>query len=150
MRTFATLAELGAASGEHLGYSPWRTVDQDQVSQFAEVTDDHQWIHVDPQRAAAGPFGGTIAHGYLMLSLIPSLSAEVYRTQTVGMGVNYGLNRVRFPSPLPVGSRIRAGFRLVSVDPIEGGVQIVAEVTIEREGHDKPCCVAETVARYYA
>lgn len=150
MRTFATLAELGAAAGEHLGYSPWRTVDQDQVSQFAEVTDDHQWIHVDPQRSAAGPFGGTIAHGYLMLSLIPSFSAEVYRTQAVGMGVNYGLNRVRFPSPLPVGSRIRAGFRLVSVDPIEGGVQIVAEVTIEREGHDKPCCVAETVARYYA
>jgi acyl dehydratase len=150
MRTFATLAELGAAAGEHLGYSPWRTVDQDQVSQFAEVTDDHQWIHVDPQRAATGPFGGTIAHGYLMLSLIPSFSAEVYRTQTVGMGVNYGLNRVRFPAPLQVGSRIRAGFRLVSVDPIEGGVQIVAEVTIEREGHDKPCCVAETVARYYA
>jgi acyl dehydratase len=150
MRTFATLDELRAAAGEHLGYSSWHTVDQQQVSLFADVTDDHQWIHIDPQRAAAGPFGTTIAHGYLMLSLIPSFSAEVYRTQTVGMAVNYGLNKVRFPAPLPVGSRIRAGFLIASVDPVDGGVQIVAEVTIEREGHDKPCCVAETVARYYA
>jgi acyl dehydratase len=150
MRTFATLDDLRAATGEHLGYSDWRTVDQQQVTLFADATDDHQWIHVDPQRAAAGPFGTTIAHGYLMLSLLPSFSAEVYRADGVRMALNYGLNRVRFPSPLPVGSRIRAGFRLVSVDPIEGGAQVVVEVTIEREGHDKPCCVAESVARYYA
>ncbi len=150
MRTFASLDELQAATGEHLGYSDWRAVEQEQVSLFADATDDHQWIHVDQQRAAAGPFGTTIAHGYLMLSLLPSFSAAIYRAEGVRMALNYGLNRVRFPSPLPVGSRIRAGFRLVSVEPIEGGVQVVVEATIEREGHDKPCCVAETVARYYA
>ncbi len=150
MRTFANFEELRAAAGSHLGYSPWRTVEQPQVTQFAEVTDDRQWIHVDPQRAAAGPFGGTIAHGYLMLSLIPSFAAKVYRVDGVRMGVNYGLNRVRFPAPLPVGSTVRAGVRLASVEPVDGGVQVVAEVTIEREGQEKPCCVAETVARFYA
>jgi acyl dehydratase len=149
VRTFASFEDLRGAAGSHLGYSAWRTVDQAQVTGFAEVTDDRQWIHVDEQRAAAGPFGGTIAHGYLMLSLIPSLVAEVYRVDGVRMGINYGLNRVRFPAPLPVGSAVRAGVRVASVEPVEGGVQVVAEVTIEREGQEKPCCVAETVARFY-
>jgi acyl dehydratase len=149
MRTFANFEELRASAGGHLGYSAWRTVDQDQVTAFADATDDHQWIHVDPERAAAGPFGGTIAHGYLMLSLIPSFTSEVYRVDGTRMAVNYGLNKVRFPAPRPVGSQIRAGVRLASVEPVEGGVQVVAEVTIEREGFPKPCCVAETVARFY-
>jgi len=149
MRTFANFEELRASAGGHLGYTAWRTVDQDQVTAFADATDDHQWIHVDPERAAAGPFGGTIAHGYLMLSLIPSFTTEVYRVDGTRMAVNYGLNKVRFPAPLPVGSQIRAGVRLASVEPVEGGVQVVAEVTIEREGFPKPCCVAETVARFY-
>jgi acyl dehydratase len=149
MRNFANVDELRAAAGSHLGFSAWRTVDQPQVTRFAEVTDDLQWIHVDPQRAAEGPFRGTIAHGYLVLSLIPSFAAEVYHVDGVRMAVNYGLNRVRFPSPVPVGSAIRAGVRLASVEPVEGGVQVVAEVTIERDGQEKPCCVAETVARFY-
>src|SRR5258706_16026070 len=112
MRVFANFDELRGAAGGHLGYSAWRKVEQPQVSEFAEVTDDRQWIHVDPQRAAAGPFGGTIAHGYLVLSLVPSFAAEIYRVEGARMGVNYGLNRVRFPSPVPVGSAIRAGIRL--------------------------------------
>jgi acyl dehydratase len=149
MRVFANFDELRVAAGGHLGYSAWRKVEQPQVSEFAEVTDDRQWIHVDPQRAAAGPFGGTIAHGYLVLSLVPSFAAEIYHVEGARMGVNYGLNRVRFPSPVPVGSAIRAGIRLASVEPVDGGVQVVAEVTIEREGQEKPCCVAETVARFY-
>jgi acyl dehydratase len=149
MRTFATLDELRAAAGSHLGYSAWRTVEQPQVTEFAEVTGDRQWIHVDPRRAADGPFGGTIAHGYLVLSLLPSFAAEVYHVDGARMAVNYGLNRVRFPAPVPVGSAIRAGLRLATVEPVDGGMQVVAEVTIEREGQEKPCCVAETVARFY-
>lgn len=149
MRTFDSIAALARAAGEHLGHSEWHTVTQEQVSAFADATGDHQWIHVDPQRAAAGPFGTTIAHGYLMLSLIPMLASEVYRVDGVRMGVNYGLNRVRFPAPLPTGSRVRAGIRLVSVEQIEGGVHLLGEVTIERDGGDKPCCVAETVSRFY-
>jgi acyl dehydratase len=149
MRTFDSIAALAGAAGEHLGYSEWHTISQEQVSAFADATGDHQWIHIDPERAAAGPFGTTIAHGYLMLSLIPMLASEVYRVDGVRMGVNYGLNRVRFPAPLPTGSRVRAGIRLVSAEPIEGGVHLVGEVSVEREGGDKPCCVAETVSRFY-
>ena len=137
------------AIGEQLGYSEWHTVTQEQISAFADATGDHQWIHVDPVAAAKGPFGTTIAHGYLTLSLIPMLASQVSRVEGVRMGVNYGLNKVRFPAPVPVGSRVRAGVRLKSVDDIDGGAQIVNEVTIEREGGDKPSCVAETVARYY-
>jgi len=137
------------AIGEQLGYSEWHTVTQEQISAFADATGDHQWIHVDPVAAAKGPFGTTIAHGYLTLSLIPMLVSQVTRVEGVRMGVNYGLNKVRFPAPVPVGSRVRAGVRLKSVDDIDGGAQIVNEVTIEREGGDKPSCVAETVARYY-
>lgn len=149
MRTFASLAELPAAVGEHLGHSDWHTVTQDRVDQFADATGDHQWIHVDRERAEAGPFGTTIAHGFLALSLIPMLASEVYRVEGVRMGINYGLNRVRFPNTVPTGSRVRGGVELVSVEEIPDGVQVVSRVTIEREGAEKPCCVAETVARFY-
>jgi acyl dehydratase len=149
VRTFASPDELRAAVGEHLGYSDWRVVDQAQVNAFAEATGDLQWIHVDPERAAQGPFGTTIAHGYLILSLLPALAAEIYRVKGVRMAVNYGLNRVRFPNPVPTGSRIRGGGRLVSVEEVKGGFQVVNEVTVEREGEQKPSCVAETLSRFY-
>ncbi|HZN72195.1 MAG TPA: MaoC family dehydratase [Micromonosporaceae bacterium] len=148
MRTFASLAELAGAAGEHLGYSSWHDVTQDQLNQFADATGDHQWIHVDVERAKAGPFGTTIAHGFLVLSLVPMLAHEVYHVDGVRMGINYGLNRVRFPNPVPVGSRVRAGVELATVDSIDGGVQVTSRVTIELEGASKPCCVAETVSRY--
>jgi acyl dehydratase len=150
MRTFDSLAAVRDAVGDHLGHSDWHTVSQDQVNAFADATGDRQWIHIDPEAAAHGPFGSTIAHGYLMLSLIPILAAEVYRVNGVRMGINYGLNRVRFPAPLPTGSSVRAGIRLASTEDIPGGIHVVSEVTIEREGGEKPCCVAETVVRYYA
>ena len=150
MREFPSLAALGEAVGQHLGYSDWLTVDQDRVNLFADATGDHQWIHVDPERAKAGPFKRPIAHGFLTLSLLPVLTGEVYRVAGVTMGVNYGLNKVRFPAPVPVGGRIRAGVELVEVTPIEGGIQVVGRVTIEVDGSPKPCCVAEAVSRLYA
>jgi acyl dehydratase len=150
MRTFDSLARLGAAVGEHLGHSEWLPVEQARVDAFAEATGDHQWIHVDPVRAAAGPYGGTIAHGYLVLSLLPVLAAQVYRVDGVRLAVNYGLNRVRFPAPVPTGSAVRAGIRLLAADEVPGGLHVVNEVTVERQGQAKPCCVAETVSRLYA
>jgi acyl dehydratase len=138
--------ELEAAVGRHLGYSDWVTVDQQRIDLFAEATGDHQWIHVDPERAATGPFGSTIAHGYLTLSLIPMLVWQVYEVQGAKMGVNYGSNKVRFPGPVPVNSRLRAGVELVSVSEGAGGYQVVTRVTVEREGADKPACVAEVVS----
>jgi acyl dehydratase len=149
VRVFESLPAVKGAVGEHLGFSEWRTVSQEQVNAFADATGDHQWIHVDPDAAAHGPFGTTIAHGFLMLSLLPVLTTQVYRVDGVRMGINYGLNRVRFPAPLPTGSEIRAGVRLLSVEDIPGGVHLVTEVTIEREGGEKPCCVAEAVVRLY-
>jgi acyl dehydratase len=149
MRTFADLDEFRAAAGSMLGTSGWVTADQKRVNLFADATDDHQWIHVDPERAAAGPFGTTIAHGYLTLSLLPALSKDIWQVQGVRMAVNYGLNRVRFPAPAPVGSRLRAHVHLASVEDVPGGVQLTAAVTVEREGSDKPVCVAETVSRLY-
>jgi acyl dehydratase len=150
MRTFTSPEELTAAVGEHLGYSDWRQVDQAQVNLFADATGDHQWIHVDTEKAAQGPFGTTIAHGYLMLSMLPAMMSEVYRIQGVRMGINYGLNKVRFPAPLPTGSKVRAGTTLVSVEQMpDGGYQVVNEATLEREGGQKPCCVAQTIARLY-
>ncbi|TWS25030.1 MaoC family dehydratase [Tsukamurella sputi] len=146
MRVLNGLEELQAAVGEHLGYSDWIEIDQTRIDQFAEATGDHQWIHVDQEKAKAGPFGSTIAHGYLTLSLIPMLVWQIYTVEGTKMGVNYGANKVRFPSPVPVGSRVRAGVELVSVTPGGGGQQVVARVTIEREGGDKPACVAETVS----
>jgi acyl dehydratase len=149
VRVFESVDALRAAVGEQIGYSEWHTVTQEQINTFADATGDHQWIHVDTDRAAKGPFGTTIAHGFLTLSMIPMLAAEASSIEGVRMGVNYGLNRVRFPSSVPVGSALRGSFRLVSVDDVEGGVQVVIEATVERKDGDKPACVAETVARYY-
>ena len=134
--------------GAEFGPSSWIEITQDQIAAFADATGDHQWIHVDPERAAAGPFGTTIAHGYLTLSLIPVMSEEVV-PRTGGMGINYGLNRVRFPAPVPSGSKVRGTFRVDAVDEIEGGTQSTMTATIEREGGDKPVCVAEVVFRSY-
>lgn len=149
MRTFTGLAQLEEAVGQEVGVSDWLTVEQERVDQFATATDDHQWIHVDRQRAAAGPFGTTIAHGYLTLALLVPLTHEAYHVEGVRMGLNYGLNRVRFPAPVPVGSRIRARVALKSLEDIGGGVQAVWSVTVEREGGDKPVCIAESVVRWY-
>jgi acyl dehydratase len=146
MKVFQGIEELERAVGTHLGYSDWHTVTQRQIDTFAEATGDHQWIHVDPEKAAAGPFGGTIAHGYLTLSLVPMLVWQVYAVEGVRMGVNYGANKVRFPSPVPVDTKVRAGVELLSVKPGGGGYQVIATVTVEREGADKPACVVETVS----
>ena len=146
MRVFQGLDELAAASGTHLGYSSWHEVTQHQVDLFADATSDHQWIHVDPERAAAGPFGGTIAHGFLTLSLVPMLGSEVYEIHGLAMGVNYGANKVRFPAPVPVGSRVRAGVELLSVAPGSLGSQVTTRVTVELEGSEKPACVVDMVA----
>ena len=143
------IAELKDHVGKELGASSWHEITQERVNTFAEATDDHQWIHVDPEMAAQGPFGQTIAHGYLTLSLAPALMSEIWEFEDVQMGINYGLNRVRFPAPVPVGSKVRAVAKLQSVDEIPNGVQIVVECTFEREGGDRPVCVAETVSRLY-
>jgi acyl dehydratase len=149
MIRIANLENLQRRVGEELAVGDWVTVDQATIDKFADATGDHQWIHVDPVRAAAGPFGTTIAHGYLTLSLLPRLAESALKIDDVRMGVNYGLNRVRFPAPVPVGSRIRARLNLLGYEPIEGGAQLVMAVTMEREGGDKPVCVAETVSRRY-
>jgi acyl dehydratase len=146
---FASLDELKAAVGTEVGVGEWLEISQERVNQFADATDDHQWIHIDPERAASGPFGTTIAHGFLTLSLIPGLVDGMTRVEGVTMGVNYGVNKVRFPAPVPVGSRVRARVEVLTVDDVPGGSQVVSKVTIEREGGDKPVCVAETVARFY-
>jgi len=147
--TISGIEELKSKVGEHLGYSEWLEVTQDRVNKFADATDDHQWIHVDPERANAGPFGGPIAHGYLTLSLAVPLLAQVLRVDGVRMGINYGLNRVRFPSPVPVPSKLRVGAVLKSVEDIEGGAQSTFELTFEVEGKEKPSCVAEVIYRWY-
>jgi acyl dehydratase len=149
MKTYQKLAELQALVGASLGTSDWLDIDQARIDKFAAVTGDDQWIHVDPTRAAAGMFGTTVAHGFLTLSLLPFFGRSAFKVGGVRMTVNYGLNRVRFPAPVPVGSRLRAHYKLLSFDPIEGGVQVVTEVTVEREGHAKPVCVAESVGRHY-
>ena len=154
MRTFQSIADLEAIVGNETIVGEWLTIDQHRVDRFADATDDHQWIHIDPKRASEGPFGGPIAHGFLTLSLLPHLMAESIRIDNTVMGVNYGLNRVRFPSPVPVGSRIRPHFRLLSIEHLppqmgHPGAQLVWEMTIEREGSDKPVCVAESVSRRY-
>ncbi|MFG2498865.1 MaoC family dehydratase [Streptomyces sp. NPDC048441] len=149
-RIFASADDLRAGVGEQLGHSEWLEVDQKRIDLFADATGDHQWIHVDAEKAAAGPFGTTIAHGYLTLSLLPSLVPQIMRVEGMKMGINYGTNKVRFPSTVPVGSRLRATAVLTDVtDTKDGGVQVTASVTVEREGGDKPACVAESVSRYY-
>ncbi|MHB8328682.1 MAG: MaoC family dehydratase [Acidimicrobiales bacterium] len=136
-------------AGTHLGYSDWHEIDQERVNRFAEATDDHQWIHVDPERAAAGPFGGPIAHGYLTLSLAPVLLHEVLEVEGMTFGVNYGCNKVRFPAPVKVGSKLRLGAAVGSVENVTGGVQVTLDLTLETEGSDKPSCIAQVVYRYY-
>ena len=149
MNTYKKLSELQALVGSTLGTSEWLTIDQARIDQFAAVTGDDQWIHVDPQRAAAGPFGTTVAHGHLTLSLLPVMVRTAFKIGDVRMSVNYGLNRVRFTAPVPVGSRLRGHFKLMTFESMDGGAQIVVEVTTEREGHAKPVCVAESVARHF-
>ena len=149
MKTYQKLSDLQALVGSALGSSDWLEIDQARIDQVAVVTGDDQWIHIDPVRAAAGMFGTTVAHGFLTLSLLPFFGRSAFKVAGVRMTVNYGLNRVRFPAPVPVGSRLRANYKLLSFEPIEGGVQVVTEVTVEREGHPKPVCVAETVGRHY-
>ncbi len=146
MKIFQSVAEVERAVGSHLGYSGWHTVTQEQIDTFARATGDHQWIHVDPERAANGPFGSTIAHGYLTLSLVIPLWSELLQVEKVGMAINYGLNRLRFPAPVPVGSRVRAGVELLSLTPGGGGQRLKARVTVEREGGAKPVCVVESVS----
>ena len=145
MREFQNLDEFAAAAGEHLGYSEWLTVTQERVNQFADATDDHQWIHVDVERAEAGPFGGTIAHGYLTLSLIPLFNTQLMSIETAGARLNYGLNKVRFPHPVKVGARIRCTATLGSLTDIPAGKQMITSYVIEIEGEAKPACVAEMV-----
>jgi acyl dehydratase len=140
---------LKSAVGEHLGYSDYMEISQERVNQFADATGDHQWIHVDVERAKTGPFGGPIAHGYLTLSLGPALYPTVVRIEGFSMGVNYGANKVRFPSPVPVGARLRLGVKLLQVEEITGGVQTTMEFTFECEGAPKPSCVAEIIFRSY-
>ncbi len=149
MRRFESVDALKGAVGQHLGHSEWMEITQDRVNRFADATDDHQFIHVDPAAAARSPFGGTIAHGYLTLSLVVPLVSQIYSVDGVQMGVNYGTNKVRFPAPVPVGSKIRAGAELASVSDVAGGVQVEVTVTIETDGGTKPVCVAETVSRLY-
>ena len=143
-------AELKSLIGEHLGYSPYMDITQERVNQFAEATGDYQWIHVDVERAKAGPFGAPIAHGYLTLSLGPVLYPQVVRVDGFSMGVNYGANKVRFPSPVPVGSRLRLGVKLLEVKDVAGGAEITLEFTFEVEGATTPSCVAEIIFRLFA
>ena len=149
MRRFAKLQELQALVGQEMGVSEWLTVDQARIDLFADATGDHQWIHVDPARAASGPFGATVAHGFLTLSLLPIFSATAFTVDDVRMGINYGLDRVRFPSPVRVGSQLRGRFVLKSFEPLEGGAQMTVEVTMEIQGGSKPACVALSVSRRF-
>jgi acyl dehydratase len=148
-RIFTSVDGLRAAVGEQLGHSDWLEVDQKRIDLFADATGDHQWIHVDRERAASGPFGTTIAHGYLTLSLLPVLVPQVMRVEGVRMGVNYGTGKVRFPAPVPAGSRVRATAAVKAVEDVTDGVQVTVVVTVEREGGDKPVCVAESISRFY-
>jgi acyl dehydratase len=147
---FANLQELTSAVGRHLGYSDWLEIDQERIDKFADATGDHQWIHVDPERARTGPFGRCIAHGYLTQSLVSHFLPQILRVEGISMGVNYGADRLRFPAPVPVGSRIRAGAELLEAAPQkDGSVQAKFRVTVEIEGSEKPGCVIDMIARYY-
>ncbi len=149
MKVFTGAGELQAAAGEQLGTSDWMTIDQQRVNAFADATEDHQWIHIDPQRAAAGPFGTTIAHGFLTLSLLPHLINQTYRVEGASMVINYGLNKVRFPAPVPVGSKVQAEVVLAEVAEATGGLQLVLRATLQIESSTKPGCVADWVTRMY-
>ena len=149
MTQFARLDELQGLIGQELGVSDWVQVDQSRIDQFAKATGDHQWIHTDPVRAAAGPYGATVAHGFLTLSLLPMMFETAFAVVDVVMGINYGLNRVRFPAPVPAGSRVRGRFVLRAWETLPGGAQLTVEVSMEREGSAKPVCVAESISRRF-
>jgi acyl dehydratase len=154
MREFNSIEDLQPLVGQEVAVSDWITIDQERINRFAEATSDHQWIHVEPERAKAGPFGTTVAHGFLTLSLLPWLTQQAMVIRSTKMGVNYGLNKVRFPAPVPVGSRLRARFKLEKFEMLEAlhgisGAQLVWEVTVEREGSKKPVCVAQSISRRY-
>ena len=150
MKTFQSYAELSACAGQEVAITEWITINQERVNLFADATGDHQWIHVDPEKAAQGPFGTPIAHGFLSLSLLPLFFSQAVRIDGETMGVNYGLNKVRFPAPVPVGSRVRARLAVQSVEPVgSDSVQITWQLVVEREGSDKPVCVAESMTRSY-
>jgi acyl dehydratase len=149
MRTITGLDGLRQAEGEVLGTSEWHEVTQDDIDAFADATGDHQWIHVDPERAKQTPFGGTIAHGYYTLSLAPLLTNEIFSMDGFAFAVNYGLNKVRFPAPVPVNARVRATAKVAKLEDVPGGAQMTLELTFEREGGEKPVCVAETLVRLY-
>ncbi len=150
MKIFESLADLAACVGQEVALSDWVTITQEQVNRFAEATGDHQWIHVDVARAKDGPFGAPIAHGFLTLSLLPVFFDSAFELRRSGLGLNYGLNKVRFTAPVPVGSRLRARMHLLACDPIDNeGLQMTWRVTVEREGSDKPACVAECLLRRY-
>ena len=148
-KTSVSLRELEAKVGEEVGVSPWVEISQERIDRFARATEDFQWIHVDPERAKQSPFGTTIAHGYLTLSMLPKLSESTFEFSDRKMGVNYGLNKVRFTAPVPAGSRIRGRFTLAKYERIEGGVQVTMHVVFEREGGDKPVMIAEAIARHF-
>ncbi len=150
MKIFETLSDLAALVGQDVAISPWITITQAQVNLFADATGDHQWIHTDPDKARAGPFGGPIAHGFLTLSLLPQFFAATFKVSASRMGVNYGLNKVRFTSPVPVGSQLRAHLHLLAAEPVDNsGFQLAWQVKVERQGTEKPVCIAESLARLY-
>jgi acyl dehydratase len=146
---FNAPADLKGAVGQHLGYSEWLTITQERINQFADATGDHQWIHVDPVRAKDGPFGACIAHGYLTLSLVNLFLPQIVEVRGIRMGVNYGVDKVRFPAPVRVGARIRGGGELINVEEVKGGVQATIRVTVDIEGSDRPGCVVETISRFF-
>jgi acyl dehydratase len=148
VRTFTGADDLLASVGEQLGPTEWIVIDQDRIDRFADATDDHQWIHVDPDRAAQGPFGATIAHGFLTLTMLPEFLNSLYRVDGVKLALNYGLNKVRLPAPVVVGSKVRATTTLTDVTPLDGAVQVVWSTVVEIDGSEKPACVAESVARF--
>jgi acyl dehydratase len=150
VRIFNSVAEIAAAEGEQLGTSDWLVVDQERIDLFAEATGDHQWIHVDTARAAEGPFGTTIAHGLLTLSLLPTFLQQIYRVDGIRMAVNYGLDKVRLPAPVPAGAKLRASSKVLRVTELDGAVQVKLGTTIEIEGGTKPACVVESIVRYVA
>lgn len=150
MKTFERLADLRACVGQEIGRSEWRLIDQARIDKFAIATGDHQWIHVDTERALRGPYATTIAHGFLTLSLLPEMASSAFEVLEGAMGINYGLDRVRFPAPVPSGSRLRGRFKLLRYEPVEGGAQLALEVTVERQGGDSPVCVAQWLMRFYA
>jgi acyl dehydratase len=147
---FEGIGELRGAAGRDLGVTDWVAIDQERIDRFAEATGDHQWIHVDPARAAEGPFGSTIAHGYLTLALTNLFLPQLLEVRDVSMGVNYGLDKVRFPAPVPVGSSLRARAVVLDVEDVSGGVQVRVRITVERDGADKPACVVDSVSRFLA